>query len=134
MSRFSNTILSLSAAGTAAFAAAGSIATAGLSPPPAALSPSFLPHATNASAATAIHLFMISSGALAAMNAEGAQFLVQVRTLDPERLRSARDVPVELGQPDADELALDLLAELAQALARIAAEVDRGVRSAAGAR
>src|SRR5215470_12646287 len=100
MSRFSNTILSLSAAGTAAFAAAGSIVTLGppppLSPP---LSPSFLPHATSASAATTvIHLLMVSSGALAAMNAEGAQFLVQVRALDPERLRGARDVPVELGE------------------------------------
>src|SRR5256885_11288665 len=37
------------------------------------------------------------------------------RSLDAERLRGARDVPLELGEPDADELALDLLAELAQA-------------------
>src|SRR5438477_6958252 len=64
------------------------------------------------------------------MDAERAQLLVQVRTLDPERLRGARDVPLELGEPDANELALDLLAELAQALAGVATEIDRGDRTA----
>src|SRR5688572_12691112 len=79
-------------------------------------------------------LVMISSLALSAVDAEGAQLLVQVRALDAERLGGARDVPVELGEPDADELGLHLLAELAQALAGVATEVDRGLRAGAGAR
>src|SRR4051794_11082243 len=58
-------------------------------------------------------LFVLAAGAaLAAMDAEGAQLLVQVGALDPERLGGSRDVPLELGEPDADELRLDLLAKL----------------------
>src|SRR5262245_9584370 len=63
------------------------------------------------------------------MDAERAQLLVQVRAFDAESLRGARDVPVELGESDADELRLHFLAELAQALARVAAEIDRGHRT-----
>src|SRR5690606_24454657 len=62
-----------------------------------------------------------SAGALAAVDAERAQLLVQVGALDAERLRRTRDVPIELRESDADELALHLFAELAQALARVAA-------------
>src|SRR5262245_42806745 len=73
-------------------------------------------------------MVVAAAAALAAVDAERAQLLVQVRPLDAERLRGARDVPVELGEPDADELRLDLLAELAQALAGVAPEIDRGLR------
>src|SRR6185436_4200649 len=72
---------------------------------------------------------MVAAAALAAVDAERAQLLVQVRALDPERLCRARDVPVELRQPDPDELRLDLLAELAQALARVATQIDRRLRA-----
>src|SRR5262245_8380721 len=75
-------------------------------------------------------MFTASAAALAAVDAERAQLLVEVGALDAERLRGARDVPVELGQPDPDELRLDLLAELAQALARVAPEIDCRDRSA----
>src|SRR5206468_9683485 len=89
-----------------------------------------LPDAAASTSAIGISLVMVSSGAFAAMDAEGSQLLVQVGAFDAECLRGARDVPVELGEPDADELALDLLAELAQALAGVAAEIDRGDRTA----
>src|SRR5438874_927503 len=71
----------------------------------------------------------ISRIRLAAVDAERAQLLVQVGALDAERLRGARDVPLVLGELDADELALDLLAELAEGLVRVAAEVDRRLRT-----
>src|SRR5688572_13978528 len=70
-----------------------------------------------------------TAAALTAMDAECAELLVQVRAFDAERLRGARDVPVELGEPNPNELRLHFFAELAQALARIAAEIDRGDRS-----
>src|SRR5687768_16176584 len=74
----------------------------------------------------ALLVIATATAALAAMDAECAQLLVQVRAFDAERLRGARDVPLELGEPDADELRLDLLAELAERLAGVAAEIDRG--------
>src|SRR3569623_1103245 len=107
-------------AGTAAFAASASaFVTVAAAPPPP-----FLPHAAITTSNTIV-LFMISSLSFTSMNAEGTQLLVQVRSLDAERLRRSRDVPVELREPDADELALDLLAELAQRFSRVAPEVDR---------
>jgi hypothetical protein len=69
-----------------------------------------------------------SSAALATVDAERAQLLVQVRTFDAESLCGTRDVPLELREPDANELRLHLFAELAQALAGVAAEIDRGRR------
>src|SRR3569623_2874940 len=108
------------AAGTAAFAASASaFVTVAAAPPPP-----FLPHAAITTSNTIV-LFMISSLSFTSMNAEGTQLLVQVRSLDAERLRRSRDVPVELREPDAYELALDLLAELAQRFSRVAPEVDR---------
>src|SRR5262249_48605383 len=80
-------------------------------------------------------LFVLAAaGVLAAMDAVRAQLLVQVGVFDAERLRGSRDVPVELGEADPDELALDLLAELAQALAGVAAEIDRRLRARLRAR
>src|SRR6185436_6467570 len=132
-SRFSNTSLSLSPAGTSALTAATSTTTGALSAPGAA--PSFrsadFPHPTMAIIASSpahtshprhrartrgrrraalpemrarTSVMVIAPAALAAVDTERAQLLVQVRALDPERLRGSRDVPVELGQPDPDEL------------------------------
>src|SRR5262245_11884012 len=59
-----------------------------------------------------------------AHDAERAHLLVEVGALDAEGLSGARDVPVVFRELVADEVALDLLAELAQGPARVAREID----------
>src|SRR5262245_58876148 len=49
---------------------------------------------------------------LLALDTQGSQLLVQVGSLDAERLGGARDVPLVLGELEPDEVELDFFAEL----------------------